>query len=308
MRIYEGRSEKLILVLQQVMNLTKWFFKIKLIRLKSQLTLQAMLYSSLIQLFYFLPAALLLAINIPATLHAQDDIEVPAAYAHLFEVEGVMHDSVLVPRKAKSFVFVTSKWEVMNKEEYKAATKGRYFTSLYADSNLVVRVKMIKPFSPELIAEYKANDLRRKNVRRNQTRKGSLAPKLAVTSINGETFNQEDLLGHPVVLNFWFINCAPCRKEIPELNELVHAYQGQDVVFLAIATDKKESLEDFLSTTPFAYAISPDGRVIAEQFGVTTYPTSIVIDRDGKITYQRSGLGPGSIASLKRALKKAVKR
>jgi len=51
---------------------------------------------------------------------------VPEEFAHLRGVSGVIYDPVFIPRKAKSFVFETSEWEVMNKKEYKASVKGRY--------------------------------------------------------------------------------------------------------------------------------------------------------------------------------------
>ena len=53
-------------------------------------------------------------------------------------------------------------------------------------------------------------------------------------------------------MNFWFINCPPCRAEIPELNKLVDSFKTNDkVVFIAVALDDKQSLETFLEQSPF---------------------------------------------------------
>ncbi len=49
-----------------------------------------------------------------------------------------------------------------------------------------------------------------------------------------------------MVLNFWFIGCAPCRVEMPGLNQLVSEFKGKDVVFIAFATDAAEDLQTFL--------------------------------------------------------------
>ncbi len=267
-----------------------------------------MLYSSLIQFFYSLPAALLLAINIPATLHAQDDIEVPAAYAHLTKVEGEMFKVIAFPEDRKTLIRVDTAWNTLSKKQQKRASRTRKILTLYADTDDTVRLTMLMSPTADWQAKMEAQEnLTREKNRQAKKQKNGPAPVFEVTSMQGEIISLKELSGRPVVLNFWFVDCSPCRKEIPKLNELVHTYEGQDAVFLAIALDGKERLEDFLSTTSFAYIVSPSGRSSADLYNITSYPASIVIDRDGKITYQRSGLGPGSIASLKRALKKAVK-
>src|SRR5215207_201627 len=60
------------------------------------------------------------------------------------------------------------------------------------------------------------------------------------TDINGKNVNLKNLKGKVIVLNFWFINCAPCRSEIPLLNALVDSFKTNDkVVFVAVALDDK---------------------------------------------------------------------
>jgi len=112
-----------------------------------------------------------------------------------------------------------------------------------------------------------------------------------VTDIEGNTYSLEELKGKVVVLNFWFIGCAPCRIEIPGLNEMVGLYDQQEVVFIAFALDDKDSLSQFLTESPFKYQIIPDAFEQADAYRVQGYPTHIIIDKKGNI---RSTLTGGS--------------
>jgi len=66
------------------------------------------------------------------------------------------------------------------------------------------------------------------------------------TDINNKKINLKDEKGKIIVLNFWFIDCAPCRMEMPDLNDLVEKYKGNDsVLFIAVALDTRSDIKDF---------------------------------------------------------------
>ncbi|RMG47808.1 MAG: TlpA family protein disulfide reductase [Acidobacteria bacterium] len=109
------------------------------------------------------------------------------------------------------------------------------------------------------------------------------APAFRVTTLDGEEFDLAALHGKIAVLNFWFIGCAPCRVEIPGLNKLVDEFKGKDVAFIAFALDDEEALRKFLKETTFKYHIVPRAGEIAKQFGVSVFPTHIIIDKRGRI-------------------------
>ncbi len=120
---------------------------------------------------------------------------------------------------------------------------------------------------------------------------GSSFPYFKATDIEGNKLSSKNLKGKILVLNYWFINCPPCRMEIPELNKLVEQYKGDSmVVFVAIALDEKFLLKEFLKTTPFRYEIVDDGRYYAQKNSITSFPTNVVVDQEGKIIFHSSGL------------------
>lgn len=111
----------------------------------------------------------------------------------------------------------------------------------------------------------------------------SEAPKYDVEDVYGNRYKSEDLQGKVVVLNFWFIGCAPCIREMPDLNEMVKDYEGKDVVFIAFANDREESLEKFLKKRDFKYNVIPSSYSVAQSYNVSSFPTHVIIDKKGNI-------------------------
>jgi len=110
------------------------------------------------------------------------------------------------------------------------------------------------------------------------------APSVKLVSLDGKRFDLSALAGKIVVLNLWFIECGPCRKEIPKLNELVNEFSGKPVVFIAPSFDSAETLRGFLKTTTFNYQVVANAEAIINgQFNASTFPTHIVINQNGLI-------------------------
>lgn len=126
--------------------------------------------------------------------------------------------------------------------------------------------------------------------------------------ISGKSVDITALRGKVVVLNFWFVGCAPCRQEIPELNKLVDRFSPTgDVEFVSIALDKKPEILKMLKKLPFQYRHIPDGKAIAnDKFGVTMFPTHVIINKDGKIAFHTSGLSPNTIGAIEKSIAKAL--
>ena len=127
------------------------------------------------------------------------------------------------------------------------------------------------------------------------------------SSLFGEEIVSSQLKGKVIVINFWFIACPPCQKEIPDLNLLVEEYKNRnDIVFLGFATDTEKRLGTFLAESQFKYKIIPQSMSIAEDFLVGAYPTNFVIDKNGIVTYAQTGLGEDTISEIQEAIKKAL--
>ncbi|TEW71828.1 TlpA family protein disulfide reductase [Gramella jeungdoensis] len=118
--------------------------------------------------------------------------------------------------------------------------------------------------------------------------KGKTFPSIELTDINGKKFNIDNLKEQTIVINWWAVWCAPCRKEIPGLNKLVNKYSDKNVQFISITDDSMDKVSDFLKNNEFEYDItfiSKNDRVL---FG-NSYPKNIVIDSNKNVTFYKEG-------------------
>ena len=127
--------------------------------------------------------------------------------------------------------------------------------------------------------------------------------RIKTKDIYGNKIDTKQLKGKILVLNFWFTNCSPCLKEIPELNEIVNKYQNDtDVVFVAVALDDESVVKKFLSTVPFLYKMISNGSFITGGYGIRSYPTNVVVDRESKIYFHASGFAPNTTIWIRKAI------
>ena len=99
------------------------------------------------------------------------------------------------------------------------------------------------------------------------------------------------LNGKVVYVDFWASWCVPCRDSFPWMNELQHEFGKQGLVIVAVNVDHERSdADDFLRqlSPDFGVRYDPQG-LLAEQFHVKGMPTSVLIDRTGKVVTQHTG-------------------
>jgi len=114
---------------------------------------------------------------------------------------------------------------------------------------------------------------------------GKQLPAFEFTDLNGNVYNKESIKGKTLVLKCWFINCVPCVKEMPALNQMVKQYSNRnDLLFVSLALDSPDKLKAFLTKTKFDYAVVGDQEdYLARKLKINGYPTHLVVDGDGKI-------------------------
>jgi len=101
-----------------------------------------------------------------------------------------------------------------------------------------------------------------------------------------------DYKGKIIFLNFWATWCPPCRAEMPEIQEIYEEYgeNASEVAVLGIAgpnygrEGSVEEISAFLSENGYTYPVVMDeGGMMAYYYGISAYPTTFMIDKDGNV-------------------------
>lgn len=132
------------------------------------------------------------------------------------------------------------------------------------------------------------DEMKQEMERRKKTLSGmtnQTAPDFTLTDTKGKQWHLNELTDKVVVLNFWFTSCAPCIQEMPELNKLVDDFKNQNVVFLGLSYNSQEQVEKFLKNRQFKYTILTNSKEVDSQYKVSSWPTSMVIDKNGIIKF-----------------------
>jgi peroxiredoxin len=114
---------------------------------------------------------------------------------------------------------------------------------------------------------------------------GKPVPKFNFQTIKGERYTSENTKGKIVLLKCWFITCAPCVQEMPQLNDLIASYKDRkDIIYLSLAIDDKAPLKSFLQKTRFDYqTVASQGPYMSNKLKVTAYPTHFLINKSGEV-------------------------
>ena len=109
-------------------------------------------------------------------------------------------------------------------------------------------------------------------------------PSVIVADSSGTEINSGDLLnGNRLVVSLWSTWCVPCRRELPQLQQFAVEHQDVSVVAVNLG-DKLDSVAAYAQeiglTMPVV--IDSEGR-ISSALGVTSVPSTIVIDSHGKV-------------------------
>lgn len=124
-------------------------------------------------------------------------------------------------------------------------------------------------------------------------------------AISGKALALADYRGKVVLLDVWASWCAPCKQELPQLDDMAKRLRDDGIEVLAVSVDQERAnVTKFLKARPhwsLTIAHDPAGR-IADTLAPDKMPTSYVIDRAGTIRYVNSGFEPGDAKMIEKRL------
>ena len=131
-----------------------------------------------------------------------------------------------------------------------------------------------------------------------------VAPEFTLSDIDGNEFSLSDSQGKVRLIDFWATWCAPCREEIPMLNELARTYGEQGLTLVAISDEDREVISEFAAEEGIEYRTLVDSGDVAMEYSVLGLPTAFLIDADGRILKHYTGPKPRKVleADIREAL------
>ncbi len=133
---------------------------------------------------------------------------------------------------------------------------------------------------------------------------GSPAPEIKVKSLEGASTTLAAFRGRVVLIDFWATWCPPCRKGLPETQELHNTYGKKRLAVITISDEPKATVTPFLKANKLTFpAYLDQSGATNRAYHIEAIPTVAVIDKSGRLSAFFVGLQDKS--TIMAALKKA---
>ena len=126
--------------------------------------------------------------------------------------------------------------------------------------------------------------------------RGQPAPAFTLLDLNGKDVSLSDFKNHPLVVNFWGTYCAPCKIEMPWLQEFSKKYAADGLQIVGIAYDSevgRDTIARDAQQLGVTYPILLSTPNAEKDYlsGTEALPISFYVDRAGKVIEVTEGLG-----------------
>ena len=127
-------------------------------------------------------------------------------------------------------------------------------------------------------------------------------PDYTLTTLDGSSqVSIADFRGRPVLLTFWASWCGPCRVELPELQKLYGELAGDGFVLLTVNVDVSPTFATrFLAQLGISVPVYRMHQNDLVSLGVSSLPTNILLDRDGRPVQLFTGYSPALPQEIRR--------
>lgn len=127
----------------------------------------------------------------------------------------------------------------------------------------------------------------------------NMRPKLAgdtvgafdLSGINTADITEQALIGHVSLIDFWATWCGPCMQTMPELERLHRAYgpRGLRIMAVNIEDNNQAGVQSVIDLGHLSLPVYRDDALLASHLHVHVYPTSFLVDQQGRIMHVYSG-------------------
>ena len=111
---------------------------------------------------------------------------------------------------------------------------------------------------------------------------------------NGPDLVMARFKGRPLVLNFWATWCAPCVKELPEIDRFHRDFSARGWQVIGLAVDNPQPVREFLKRLPVSFAVGLagfEGADLGRRLGNSAgaLPFTVVLGPEGRVRQRKLG-------------------
>jgi peroxiredoxin len=124
----------------------------------------------------------------------------------------------------------------------------------------------------------------------------AVLPSVELTAAGDVTISTDDLVGAPLVINFWYSACPPCANELRDF-AAVHQRYGDEVRFVGVnAIDTIDEMTAFAGERGVTYELYQDRLAeLQTEMRLTSFPTTLFVAADGSIIKRTGVLDESSL-------------
>src|SRR5262252_7157291 len=135
------------------------------------------------------------------------------------------------------------------------------------------------------------------------------APDFALRSLEGPNLRLQEQRGQVVMVNFWATWCGPCRVEMPHLARLYEKYHASGFQLLGVNIDEDPHQAAAVAAklgVRFPVLLDTEKKV-SKLYDLSTMPSTVLIDRDGKVRYIHRGYRDGFEETYEKQIRELLK-
>jgi|GEM_PF-3013077 len=119
---------------------------------------------------------------------------------------------------------------------------------------------------------------------------GKQLPTFSFPTIDEKEHSIEEFIGKPLIINFWGINCPPCREEFPEFVKFYKKYKGDGLEIVTLNVDSSlDQQRKFLEHQEMPWITGSDDSELFRKWNYRFIPTSILVNPTGTIVHEHVG-------------------
>lgn len=119
----------------------------------------------------------------------------------------------------------------------------------------------------------------------------SPAPPVELAALDGGRFSLEAHRGRVVFLDFWASWCGPCKDSLPLVEHYARSHRDVDVVAVDVG-ESAQVARAYARANGVGNVVLDADQLAANAYGVTGFPTMVVVDPDGMVRAKWVGFNP----------------